>query len=87
MNETISSTSRIYLAEHLVPRLIFTDGKSYLDFNSIRQLCGGDNIAKTTLFCMIKALPNVDGNTIKYRNRSYFDETFILIQMKDLIFF
>jgi hypothetical protein len=86
MSESFNSNNRIYLAENVVPRLIFTDGKSYLDFNSIRQLCGGDNIAKTTLFCLIKDLPNVDENMIRYRNRSYFEETFVLIQLKHLIF-
>ena len=86
MNQSFNSTNRIYLAENIVPRLIFTDGESYLDFNSIRHLCGGENIAKTTLFCIIKELPNVEENMIKYRNRSYYEETFILIHLKNLIF-
>lgn len=86
MDQTFNSTGKIFLAEHVVPRLLFTDGKAYLDFYSIRQICGGEAVAKTTLFCLIKELPNLEQNMIKYRNRSYYEETFILIQLKNLIF-
>lgn len=86
MNQPFNSNSRIYLANNIVPRLLYTDGKSYLDFHSIKQICGGDNIAKTTLFYTIKDLPNVEDNMIKYRNRSYYEETFVLIHLKHIIF-
>jgi hypothetical protein len=86
MDQSFNTTGRISLAEHVVPRLLFTDGKSYLDFYSIRQICGGQAVAKTTLFCLLKELPNVEQNMIKYRNRSYYEESFILIQLKNLIF-
>ena len=86
MNQTISSEGRISLRQNAVPRLEFVDGKHYLDFNSVRELCGGDSIAKTTLFYQIKELPNIDENMIKYRNRSYYEETYILIHLRDLIF-
>jgi hypothetical protein len=62
------------------------DGKYYLDFNSVRELCGGERIAKTTLFCLVKQLPNVEENMMRYRNRAYFEETYILVQLKHLIF-
>jgi hypothetical protein len=86
MSEIFNTTGRITLAEHLIPKLLYTDGKVYLDFYSIRQLCGGEAIAKTTLFYYIKELPDLDQHMIKYRNRSYYQETFILIQLKNLIF-
>lgn len=86
MNQSFNATGKISLAEHVVPRLLFTDGKSYLDFHSIKHICGGEGIPKTTLFCLLKELPNVEENMIKYRNRSYFEETFILINLKNLIF-
>ena len=86
MNQSFNATGKISLAEHVVPRLLFTDGKAYLDFYSIRQICGGEAVAKTTLFCLLKELPNVDENMIRYRNRSYFEETYILIHLKNLIF-
>ena len=85
MNQTFSSTGRISLRQNTVPRLEFLDGKHYLDFNSIRELCGGERIAKTTLFCYLKQLPNVAENMIRYRNRAYYEETYILVQMKNLI--
>ena len=86
MDQSFNKTGRISLAEHVVPRLLYTDRKAYLDFYSIRQICGGEAVAKTTLFCLLKELPNVEENMIKYRNRSYYEETFILIQLKNLIF-
>jgi len=86
MDQSFNTTGRISLAEHVVPRLLFTDGKSYLDFYSIKQICGGEAVAKTTLFCLLKDLPNVEQNMIKYRNRSYYEESFVLIQLKNLIF-
>jgi len=86
MNQTISSTGRISLRQNAVPRLENIDGKYYLDFNSIRELCGGERIAKTTLFCYLKQLPNVQESMIRLRNRAYYEETFILVQLKDLIF-
>lgn len=86
MSGTFNTTGRISLANDVVPRLLYTDGKSYLDFHSIKQICGGESIPKTTLFCLLKELPNVEENMIKYRNRSYFEETFILINLKNLIF-
>lgn len=85
MNQSFNSTGRISLSANSVPKMIYTDGKSYLDFYSIRQLCGGERIAKTTLFCMLNSLPNLDENKIKYRNRAYYDETFIIIHLKHLI--
>ena len=86
MDQPFNTTSRISLANDVVPRLLYTDGKSYLDFHSIKQICGGEAVAKTTLFCLLKELPNVEENMIKYRNRSYYEETYILIQLKNLIF-
>jgi hypothetical protein len=86
MNQTINSTGRISLRQNAVPRLEFMDGKYYLDFNSVRELCGGERIAKTTLFCLVKQLPNVEENMMRYRNRAYFEETYILVQLKHLIF-
>jgi len=86
MDQSFNSTGIISLAVNVVPRLVFTDGKAYLDFYSIRKLCGGEAVAKTTLFCLLKELPNVDENMIRYRNRSYFEETYILIHLKNLIF-
>jgi hypothetical protein len=86
MTQTISSTGKISLRQNTVPRLEFLDGKHYLDFNSIRVLCGGEKIAKTTLFCYLKQLPNVEENTIRYRNRAYYSETFILVSLRNLIF-
>lgn len=86
MDQTFNSTGRISLRQNTVPRLENTDGKYYLDFNSVRELCGGERIAKTTLFCYLKQLPNVEENMIRYRNRAYYDETFILVQLKNLIF-
>lgn len=84
MNQSINSTGRISLSANSVPKMIYTDGKSYLDFYSIRQLCG-EQMAKTTLFYLLNSLPNLDDNKIKYRNRSYYDETFIIIHLKQLI--
>ena len=86
MDQPFKTTSRISLANDVVPRLLYTDGKTYLDFHSIKQICGGESIPKTTLFCLLKELPNVEENIIKYRNRSYYEETYILIQLKNLIF-
>lgn len=86
MDQSFNTTGRISLAIDVVPRLLYTNGKAYLDFYSIRQICGGEAVAKTTLFCLLKELPNVEENMIKYRNRSYYEETFILIQLKNLIF-
>lgn len=86
MDQTFNSTGRISLANNVVPKLLFTDGKTYLDFYSVRQLCGGEAIAKTTLFCLLKELPNVEENMIRYRNRAYYEETFILVSLKNLIF-
>jgi hypothetical protein len=86
MNETFNSTGKICISQNAVPRLLFTDGKTYLDFFSIKQICGGENIAKTTLFCILKELPGIEENMIRYRNRSYYEETFILVQLKYLIF-
>jgi hypothetical protein len=86
MNQTFNSTGRISLANNVVPRLLYTNGKSYLDFYSIKQICGGEAIAKTTLFCLLKELPNLEENMITYRNRSYYEETFILISLRNLIF-
>jgi hypothetical protein len=86
MTQTISSTGQIKLKQYSVPRLEFVDGKHYLDFNSIRVLCGGEKIAKTTLFCYLKQLPNVEENTIRYKNRAYYSETFILVTLRNLIF-
>ena len=86
MDQSFSSTGRISLAYDVVPRLLYTDGKTYLDFHSIKQICGGEAIAKTTLFCLLKELPNLEENMIKYRNRSYFEETYILVHLKNLIF-
>jgi hypothetical protein len=82
----ISSTGRISLAENVVPRLLFTDGNTYLDFYSIRQLCGGEVMAKTTLFCLLKELPNLEEHMIRYRNRSYYNQHYVLIQLRHLIF-
>jgi hypothetical protein len=86
MDQTFNSTGRISLANNVVPRLLYTNGKSYLDFYSIKQICGGEAIAKTTLFCLLKELPNLEENMITYRNRSYYEETFILISLRNLIF-
>jgi hypothetical protein len=86
MDQTFNSTGRISLANNVVPKLLFTDGKTYLDFYSVRQLCGGEAIAKTTLFCLLKELPNVEENMIRYRNRVYYEETFILVSLRNLIF-
>jgi hypothetical protein len=86
MNQTISSAGRISLRQNTVPRLEFVDGKYYLDFNSVREICGGDRIARTTLFCLLKQLPNVEENMIRYRNRAYYEETFILVSLRNLIF-
>jgi hypothetical protein len=86
MDQTFNCTGRISLANNVVPRLLYTNGKSYLDFYSIKQICGGEAIAKTTLFCLLKELPNLEENMIKYRNRAYYEETFILVSLKNLIF-
>jgi hypothetical protein len=86
MNQTISSTGEIKLRQFSVPRLEFIDGKHYLDFNSVWELCGREKIAKTTLFCLLKKLPNVDENMIRYRNRAYFEEKFTLVSLRNLIF-
>ena len=86
MNQTISSNGQLALKQHSVPRLEFVDGKHYLDFHSVKEICGGEKIAKTTLFCHLKQLPNIKENMIRYRNRAYYEETFVLIQLKTLIF-
>jgi hypothetical protein len=86
MDQIFNSTGRISLADNIVPRLLYTDGKTYLDFYSVRQLCGGEAIAKTTLFCLLKELPNVEENMLRYRNRAYYEETFILVSLRNLIF-
>lgn len=86
MDQPFHSSGRISLANDVVPRLLYTNGKSYLDFHSIKLICGGESIPKTTLFCLLKELPNVEENMIKYRNRSYYEETFILVHLRNLIF-
>lgn len=86
MNRTVNSNQQITLTQNVVPRLQFTTGKYYLDFYSIQELCRKKKIARTTLFRYLKGLPNLDQHVIKYRNRSYFDETFILVHLKNLIF-
>lgn len=86
MDQTFNSTGRISLRQNTVPRLEYTDGKYYLDFNSIRELCGGERIAKTTLFCHLKQLPNLENHMIKLRNKAYYEQTFVLVQMRNFIF-
>ncbi len=86
MDQSFNSTGKISLAIDVVPRLLYTNGKTYLDFYSIRKICGGEAIAKTTLFCLLKELPNVQESTIRYRNKTYIEEHFVLIQLKHLIF-
>ncbi len=86
MDQSFNSTGKISLAIDVVPRLLYTNGKTYLDFYSIRKICGGEAIAKTTLFCLLKELPNLQVHSIKYRNRTYIEEHFVLIQLKHLIF-
>ena len=86
MNQTISSNGQIILTQNVsVPRLEF-NGQYYLDTYSIRKLIGEERIAKTTLFYIIKELPQLKEHTISYRNRKYFQEVYIKALLKHLIY-
>ena len=86
MNQSISSNGQIILTENIsVPRLEFK-GQFYLDTYSIRKLIGEERIAKTTLFYIIKELPQLTEHTISYRNRKYFQEIYIKALLKHLIY-
>lgn len=86
MNQTFNTTGRISLNPNVVPKLLYTDGLLYLDFFSIRQICAGGLVPKTSLYCILKELPMLEQKMVKYRNRNYYLESFILLELKHLIF-
>jgi hypothetical protein len=85
MNESISSNGQINIPKNTsVPRLEFK-GQYYLDMYSIRKIIGEERVAKTTLFYMIKELPQLQEHSITWRNRKYFQEVYIKALLKHLM--
>ncbi len=74
MNELNQNTHELKFNLN-VPKLLTPDGKSYLDFTTIVEIVG---VPSTTLFRYLKQIDGVENQTYKYKNRTYYNEAFIL---------
>ena len=66
-------TGRISI-ELKAPRMMF-DGKCYLDFSTIREITG---INHSKLYRKLHQLKDLKIHSISYKNRIFFEESFIL---------
>lgn len=73
-------TNRIN-AEINVPRLLIND-KFYLDFSSLMELT---KLNRSKLYRMLQQINGLNLHSLKYKNRLYLEEQFILLYFRFLL--